>query len=59
MLSALKKAYDTVSHNILVIKFRKCGIGEWTVRWIENWLTGRKCSEGCYQQHRVLLEACK
>ena len=35
------KAFDTVSHNILVMKLRKCGIDEWTVRWIENWLTGR------------------
>jgi len=27
--------------NILVGKLRKCGIDKWTVRWIENWLTGR------------------
>lgn len=36
-----RKAFDTVSHNILVMKLRKCGIDEWMVRWIENWLTGR------------------
>uniref|UniRef100_A0A669Q825 Reverse transcriptase domain-containing protein n=1 Tax=Phasianus colchicus TaxID=9054 RepID=A0A669Q825_PHACC len=35
------KAFDTVSHNILITKLRKCGIDEWTVRWVENWLTGR------------------
>ena len=35
------KVFDTISHNILVMKLRKCGIDEWTVRWIENWLTGR------------------
>jgi len=35
------KAFDTVSHTILVGKLRKCGLGEWTVRWIENWLNGR------------------
>ncbi|GAB0205570.1 mitochondrial enolase superfamily member 1 [Grus japonensis] len=35
------KAFDTVSHNILISKLRKCGLGEWTVRWVENWLNGR------------------
>ena len=35
------KAFDTVSQNILIDKLRKCGIDEWTVKWIENWLTGR------------------
>ncbi|PKU38354.1 rna-directed dna polymerase from mobile element jockey-like [Limosa lapponica baueri] len=35
------KAFDSVSHNILVGKLRKCGLDERTVRWIENWLTGR------------------
>ncbi|GAB0208922.1 mitochondrial enolase superfamily member 1 [Grus japonensis] len=35
------KAFDTVSHNILVSKLRKCGLDEWTVRWAENWLNGR------------------
>jgi len=35
------KAFDTVSHNILLGKLRKCGLNEWTVRWIENWLDGR------------------
>lgn len=35
------KAFDAVSHNILVTKLRRCVGYEWTVRWIENWLTGR------------------
>jgi len=35
------KAFDTVSHNILTGKLRKCGLDEWSVRWIENWLNGR------------------
>ena len=30
------KAFDTVSHNILRGKLRKCGLDEWSVRWIEN-----------------------
>jgi len=35
------KAINTVSHNILLGKLRKCGLDEWSVRWIENWLNGR------------------
>jgi len=35
------KALDTVSHNILLGKLRKCGLDEWVLRWIENWLNGR------------------
>jgi len=35
------KAFDTVSHNILLGKLRKYGLGEWSVRWIENCLNGR------------------
>jgi len=30
------KAFDTVSHNILLGKLRKCGLDEWSVRWIES-----------------------
>ncbi|GAB0202805.1 mitochondrial enolase superfamily member 1 [Grus japonensis] len=37
----LNKAFDTVSHNILKGKLRKCGLDEWTVRWVENWLKVR------------------
>ncbi|GAB0208993.1 mitochondrial enolase superfamily member 1 [Grus japonensis] len=35
------KAFDKVSHNILVSKLRKRELDEWTVRWVENWLNGR------------------
>ncbi|GAB0182344.1 mitochondrial enolase superfamily member 1 [Grus japonensis] len=35
------KAFDIVSHNILIGKLRKCGLDEWTVRWTENWSNGR------------------
>jgi len=36
-----RKAFDIVSHNILLGKLRKCGLDEWLVRWIEDWLKGR------------------
>ena len=35
------KPFDTISHNILVSKLRKCGLDEWTVRWVGNWLNAR------------------
>ncbi|RMC15200.1 hypothetical protein DUI87_07384 [Hirundo rustica rustica] len=35
------KTFDTVSRNILTGKLRKCGVGEWTERWFENWLNSR------------------
>ncbi|GAB0175667.1 mitochondrial enolase superfamily member 1 [Grus japonensis] len=35
------KRFDTVSHNILISKLRKCGLDEGSVRWVENWLNGR------------------
>ena len=35
------KAFTTVSHNILIGKLRKCGMDEWSVRWIVSWLDGR------------------
>jgi len=35
------KAFDTVSHNILLGKLRKCGLDERSVRWIWNWMNGR------------------
>jgi len=38
---SFSKAFDNVTRNILLGKLRKCGLDEWTVRWIENWLNGR------------------
>ncbi|GAB0205890.1 mitochondrial enolase superfamily member 1 [Grus japonensis] len=35
------KVFDTVPHNILISKLRKCELDEWSVRWVENWLNGR------------------
>ncbi|XP_054074730.1 transcription factor ETV6 isoform X1 [Rissa tridactyla] len=35
------KAFDTVSHNILIRKLRKYGLDEVMVRWIESWLCDR------------------
>lgn len=35
------RAFETGSHNILTGKLGKCGLDEWMVRWIENWLMGR------------------
>jgi len=35
------KAFDAVSHNILIGKLGNCGLDEWTMRSIENWLNGR------------------
>ena len=37
----LSKAFSTVSHNILTGNLRECGSDEGTVRWVENWLSGR------------------
>ncbi|KAF7248030.1 Regulator of G-protein signaling 12 [Varanus komodoensis] len=36
------KAFDKVSHDILVEKLRSSGIDQCTVRWIRTWLTDRK-----------------
>ncbi|CAM4645120.1 unnamed protein product [Lepidochelys kempii] len=35
------KAFDTVSHSILVTKLRKYGLDECTIRWVESWLDCR------------------
>jgi len=43
------KAFDTVSHNILIGKLRKCGLDEWSVRWTKNWLNGRA--------HRIMISS--
>ncbi|CAM4697142.1 unnamed protein product [Lepidochelys kempii] len=35
------KAFDTVSHSILVSKLKKYGMDECTIRWVESWLDCR------------------
>jgi len=35
------KAFDAVSHNILLGKLRMCTLDGWSVRWIEDQLNGR------------------
>ena len=35
------KAFDTISHDVLIGKLRKCGLDECTVTWIMNWMDGR------------------
>ncbi|XP_064901569.1 membrane protein FAM174A isoform X1 [Columba livia] len=36
------KAFDTVSHSILVAKLRRCGLDNRVVRWIANWLKEKR-----------------
>jgi len=40
-LARSRTCLTLTSRNILTGKLRKCGLDEWTVRWIENWLNGR------------------
>ncbi|NXE10216.1 RTJK polymerase, partial [Lophotis ruficrista] len=35
------KAFDTVSHSILLGKLAARGLGRYTLLWIKNWLGGR------------------
>ena len=34
------KAFDTVSHSILLQKLAACGLDGYTLGWIRNWLEG-------------------
>ena len=45
-----RRAFDTVSHDILIMKLRKCGIDEWTVRSTDNWMTEITESSECCDQ---------
>ena len=38
------KAFDTVSHSILLGKLAACGLDRYTLLWVRNWL------EGCAQR---------
>ena len=38
------KAFDILSHSILLGKLAVCGLGRYTLLWVRNWL------EGCAQQ---------
>lgn len=46
------KAFNIVSHSILVAKSRKHGLDEWTTTWVNN-LTRLSGSEGTGQQSKV------
>ena len=35
------KAFDTVSHSILLQKLAVCGLDRYTLGWVRNWLEGR------------------
>ncbi|GAB0186379.1 mitochondrial enolase superfamily member 1 [Grus japonensis] len=39
------KAFDTVSHKILIKKLLMYGLDEQTVKWIENWMNERTVSK--------------
>ena len=38
----IKKAFDTVNHNILISKLKHYGIRDVALKWFESCLTGRK-----------------
>ena len=40
--------FDTISHNILVMELRKCGIDEWAVDCeLADWQSSEGCNEQC------------
>ena len=39
-----QKAFDKVSHTMLIVKMKRCGISSEILRWVGNWLTGQRQS---------------
>ena len=37
-----QKAFDKVSHSKLIVKMARYGIDDGVVRWVGNWLSGRR-----------------
>ena len=37
-----QKAFDKVSHSKLLVKMARYGIDDGVVRWVGNWLSGRR-----------------
>lgn len=37
----LSKAFDTITHNILLEKISAHGVDRCTVGWVQNWMDGR------------------
>ena len=53
----LKKAFDTVNHNILIQKLDRMGIKNRNLTWIRNYLTGRSQStlaNGCLSSTKLI-----
>lgn len=44
------EAFDTISHNILMVEVRSCGTDDWTVRQTENWLMAQHRGLGSVAQ---------
>ena len=52
-----RKAFDTVSHPILIKKLGVCGVNAHAVRWVANWLEG--CTQGVVVDRSFFnLEGC-
>ena len=49
------KAFDAVSHNILIVKLMKCGLDETTASWTENYQAQRTEVSGTKSSYRPRL----